>query len=260
MKIAIGFFGITRSLKFTISSIKKKILNIFHENNIEYDIFIHTYYLSNYTNIRTNENMNKVDNDEYKLLNANYVEIDNQDKIKENINMLLYRTHKDPWNTNYNSVDNFILAQYSKSKLVNMINKTNVNYNYIIYMRPDCLYLEKFNIDFFKYVNDNTICIPNFHLYGKYNFNDRFCITNMKTYKIYGDIFKYLLNISKKESLHSETILGKIMNDNKLNIIKIKFNFSRIRSNGNSIDKFSSIRKIPPKNKRLLLLYKINKK
>jgi hypothetical protein len=231
MKIALCFFGITRSLTYTIDSINQNILNIFKINNIKYDIFIHTYKLSHYINKRTKENFKNVDNNEYKLLNANFIEIDDQDDIKKKINVIQYRTHKDPWNTGYNSVDNFILSAYSKSRLVDMIEKTKYKYDYILYLRPDCLYIDKFNIDFFKKINDNTICIPNFHLSVKYNFNDRFCITNMKTYKLYGNIFKSLLDLSKKQCLHSETIIGKIMYNHKINIIRIKFNFARVRMN-----------------------------
>lgn len=241
MKIAIGFFGITRSLKYTIKSIEKNILNVFRVNNIDYDIFLHTYNLSNYTNVRTQENVKFVDNEEYKLLKAKYVQIDVQDKIKQQINMLLYRTHKDPWGTNYNSVDNFILAQYSKSMLVNMIENTNCNYDYILYIRPDCLYIDTFSIDYFKYINNNTICIPNFHLFGKYKFNDRFCISNMKTYKLYGNVFRHLLEISKQQPLHSETILGELMHNYNLNIVKIPFRFSRVRFNGLIVDKFTPL-------------------
>jgi hypothetical protein len=236
MNISLEFFGITRSLKYTINSIKSNILDSFINENINFDIFMHTYKLNNYKNIRTNECLDNVDNEEYKLLNPKYIQIDDQDYIKNDINLILYRTHKDPWNTNYNSVDNFILAQYSKSQIVYMIEKTNINYDYIIYLRPDVLYINKFDINFFKDITDNNICIPNFHLFGKYKFNDRFCITNMKTYKLYGDIFKYLLDISKKQELHSETILGEIMHNYKLNIIYISFTFSRIRCNGKNID------------------------
>ena len=53
MKVVVGFFGITRSLKYTIESINENIFNILKINNIEYDIYIHTYYLTNYKNIRT---------------------------------------------------------------------------------------------------------------------------------------------------------------------------------------------------------------
>ena len=54
----------------------------------------------------------------------------------------------------------------------------------------------------------------------------------MSTYKIYGNIFSKLLEISKKQMLHSETILGEILDINKIKIIKIDFVFARIRNNG----------------------------
>jgi hypothetical protein len=240
MKVSLGFFGITRSLKYTIESINNNILDILKLNNIDYDIYLHTYYLNTYSNKRSNENVNPtdIDNAEYKLLNADYLEMDHQDTIKDKINLSLYRTHSDPWKTDYNSVDNFILGQYSKLKLTNMIEKSKIKYDYILFMRPDCLYLDKLPIDFFNLVNDNSIVIPDFHQYGTIPFNDRFCICNMNTYKIYGDIFNSLLEISKNKPLHSETIIGEKMVNNNLNIIRIKFNFARIRFNGFCVDKF----------------------
>lgn len=240
MKICLGFFGITRSLKHTIESINNNILDVLKLNNIEYDIYLHTYYLNSYSNKRHNEivNTTDIDNSEYKLLNADYIEIDHQDTIKKKINLSSYRTHPDPWYSDYNSVDNFILGQYSKLRLTNMIEKSKINYDYILFMRPDCLYLDKLPIDFFNLVNDNSIIIPNFHLFGTIPFNDRFCISNMKTYKIYGHVFNSLLEISKKQPLHSETILGERMHNHNLNVIKIKFNFARIRFNGLCVDKF----------------------
>ena len=53
------------------------------------------------------------------------------------------------------------------------------------------------------------ISIPNFHTYkpSKPHFNDRFAITNQETYKIYGKVFDELFEISKKNPLHSETVL-----------------------------------------------------
>lgn len=238
MKIALAFFGITRSLKYTIESIHNKIFKILDENHIEYDIFMHTYKLNGYKNIRTCEQLDDVDNEEYKLLHPTYFQMDDQDDIKNKINMKQYRSKPDPWNTQYNSVDNFILGQYSKSQLVKMIKNTQVHYDYVIYLRPDCLYLDDFNIDFFKHINDKTVCISNFHLFGKYNINDRFCITNMKTYQAYGDLFHELLKFSKQEPLHAETILGKRLLNFNLKIIKVKFNFSRVRCDGKIADKF----------------------
>ena len=244
MKLAIGFFGITRSLKYTIESINKNIFDVFKSNNIEYDIFIHSYLLSSYKNNRTGEqidDISKIDNEEYKLLNPKYMKQDNQDEIKKILNLSSYRTHRDPWNTKYNSVDNFILGSYSKYILTNMIEEHIEEYDYILFMRPDCIYLDKFNIEYFKLVNYNSIVIPNFHLYGSYRINDRFAITNPKTYKIYGEVFTKLLEMSKKQCLHSETIIGRILSIyNKLNIHRVKINFSRVRCDGQIVDKFKN--------------------
>ena len=122
MKIAIGFFGITRSLKYTINSIKENIFNVFEEKNIEYDIFMHTYFLNSYGNKRALEGKTDIiDNEEYKLLSPKYLKIDDQDDIKKKLDLTSYRKFPDPWKTKYQSVDFFILGSYSKYMLTNMI-------------------------------------------------------------------------------------------------------------------------------------------
>lgn len=233
MKVALAFWGITRSLKYTIGSINTNVLDVLKKNKIEYDIFMHTYKLNNYINKRTNEISNNVDNEEYNLLNPNFVEIHDQDNIKETLNLKKYRTHGDPWNTNYNSLDNFILAQYSKSKVVKMIKDTNTNYDYIIFLRPDVKYIKPLNLKIFKSVNNNTIAIPDKQLYGIFRFNDRFCICNRNTYQKYGDVFNLLLQISKRVPLHSETVLGRLMiKKYRLKIVRFRIEFARVRTNG----------------------------
>ena len=73
---------------------------------------------------------------------------------------------------------------------------------------------------------------PNMIYTEKYQFNDRFSITNMKTYKLYGETFIHLLYISHLEELHSETIIGKLMKSYNLNIVKIPFKFTIVRHTG----------------------------
>ena len=46
---------------------------------------------------------------------------------------------------------------------------------------------------------------------------------NMKTLKLYGDFFKDLLDISKKRTLYSESVLGQIMKSHRLKIRRINF-------------------------------------
>ena len=144
-KVAIGFFGITRSLKYTIDSIKTNIFDVLTENNIDYDIFMHTYFLKSYENKRAGEKTNKIDNEEYKLLSPKYLKIDDQDDIIKKLNLTSYRTFSDPWKTKYQSVNFFILGAYSKYMLTNMIEKVHYedNYDYILFVRPDCVYRNK---------------------------------------------------------------------------------------------------------------------
>ena len=138
-------------------------------------------------------------NNEFKLLNPKYAKVDIQDDIIKQLNLESYRTYPDPWKTNYNSVDNFILACYSKKVLTTMIEEHIEEYDYVMFMRPDCLYLDKINIDYFSLINDQNILIPNFAIeHCKHKINDRFAITNTNNYKIYGNIFDNLLNLSKK--------------------------------------------------------------
>ena len=97
MKVAIGFFGLTRSLRYTIYSITTNIYNVFKANNIEYDVFIHTYSLSSYSNIRNKEIITDKEeiarlNNEYKLLKADYVDIHEQDEVKK-INVIHNYVH-----------------------------------------------------------------------------------------------------------------------------------------------------------------------
>ena len=236
-KVAIGFFGITRSLKFTRDSIYKNIFRRLRELGYGYKIFLHTYELNNYKNIRTKESSTNINNEEYKMLNPDYFLIENQDLVIESINPEKYRTHKDPWNTNYNSVDNFLLGQYSKMKLTNMIEQSQINFDYIMFLRPDVEYLHPLEYAYFNKVVEKKISIPKFGTYKptRPHFNDRFAITNQETYKIYGKVFHELFEISKKEPLHSETVLTKYLTRNDIKYNYIWFVFKRIRIDG-SVD------------------------
>lgn len=239
MKVAIAFWGIQRSLKFTYDSIKANVLNPLHESNINYDIYMHTYSLNSYANKRANERVsskNEIDNDQYLLLNCKQIIIEPQDDVNKEINMLQYRSHRDPWETNYNSVDNFILAQYSKQKVTELVKNSGIDYDYVIFMRPDCKYIANFDVRFFNYANDNTIVIPNFHLCGPFKFNDRFCVANPRTFHLYGDIFAHLKDISKREPLHSETVIGRLLTSRSIKFKYVRFPFRRVRHNNVVID------------------------
>lgn len=234
MKVALAFWGLTRSLKYTVNSIEERILKKLKEKNIDFKIFMHTWIVNSvYNNARSKEKNVTLDNEEYKLLNPDYIERHDQDEFKRQINFNAFRNHPDPWNTNYETVNNFICAMFSKSRCTKLIEDCKENFDYIIFLRPDVKYLNDFNSDFLKYVNNNTICVPNFaNNHGNCKFNDRFCISNMKTYKIYGNVFPKMYEYSKNHQLHSETFHCYMMKINNIGIKFIPFIFDRIRADG----------------------------
>lgn len=183
-----------------------------------------------YNNKWASESNLQLNNEEYKLLKPEFVEIENQDEFKKTIDFVMYLSNKDPYNNNYSCVDNFICAMNSKSKVTNMITKSNIIFHYIIYLRPDVKYYIEFDIKWLNDVNDTTISISNFYLYSK--FNDRFAICNYYNYKIYGDVFDKLLPYCKTKCLHSETFNYDNVKSYNLNINYIPFYYMRIRANG----------------------------
>ena len=233
MKIALAFWGLSRSLRYTLNSIHKHIFDVLKANNIEYKTFVHTYSLhAPFSNRRTGENEIFLNNEEYKLLNPDYSQIDDQDTIKTWLNLHNYYSQPDPWGTHYNSVNNFILAMYSKKILGEMICKSNEGFDYVLFLRPDVLYLNDFKTEWFNLVTETQVCAPDFQ-HWEHNFNDRFCMSTQKNAILYSTIFNFLLEYSVNKMLHSETIQRDYITKHfNLTIAFIPFRFNRVRANG----------------------------
>jgi len=235
MKVALCFWGLTRSLKYTIKSIQEHVFDPLKQNNVEYIIFLHTYkFDSPYINPRAQEIYVKLDFDEYKLLNPDYVQIDDQDEVKQRIHIEKYRSMPDPWQSNYVCVDNFVCAMYSKKQLGIMVKDSKIDFDYIVYLRPDVNFLTSFDIRYFSIVKKNTICTPNFHLFPK--LNDRFCILKPNNLEKYSRLFDCMYEFSTIFPLHSEKFQHHVMTRNYKWIIKyVSFLFNRVRYNGNEL-------------------------
>jgi len=232
MKVALCFWGLTRSLKYTRTSIQSMILDAFNDAQIDYEIFLHTYrFETPYQNPRAGEINVKLDFDEYKLLCPDHLLVEDQDQIKKKLNMYKYHSKPDPYNSNYICIDNIVCALYSKMQLGNMVEQTGKMFDYIIYLRPDVRFLNKFNIQYLSLATNNSVCIPNFALFPK--FNDRFCITNNATYKIVGNMFNQLFQYSKQNTMHSEPFQHYILTVfHQLQLQYIPIQFNRVRATG----------------------------
>ena len=236
-KVAICFFGLTRSLNYTMPSIKTNILKVLQDNNIAYDIYLHTYDLTHISNKRSEEQNCPLDTEEWKLLNPIAHKITNQATFDANFNWKVLKQQGDFWKDGFNSTRNAI-RQLNSLKEVTSLWLDKPRYDSYIYLRPDLLYVNPIDIDdIINHISaNNIIVIPR---WGNYRggLNDRIAYGSYDVMKIYGTRIDYIQQHYRrklgamKKPYHSERYLTLILNKFRFIIHKCNLMGIRIRAN-----------------------------
>jgi hypothetical protein len=234
IKIAICFFGLTRSLKYTLSSIQTNVLNILSKNNIAYHIYLHTYNLEYLTNERSGEYNVKLNINEWKLLKPDFYKITNQDDFDKTIEIKNYLKCGDPWHEQKKgspSVWNLLRQLNSLQIVYKMINK---NYKCFLYLRPDLKYVNKLNInevlDIIENSEQKIIYTPK---WGRnLGLNERCYMGTKKSMDIVCNRINYIKEYSRKNKPHAERFMKNVINTNKIINKDFKLIGHRIRANG----------------------------
>lgn len=235
-KIAIIFYGLTRSLNKTIFSFKKHLFQILRNNSIDYDIFIHTYKIhGEYKNKWSNEYTSNYLNEDVKsLLNPKYLLYNNQEDVVKKINFEEYYEKLGVWSgetpemTKY-LIKNLCLALYSKKRITRLFEKHKNEYDYAIITRPDLEFTTNINVEWLKELNDNNIIIPACDSYS--GCNDRFCIGKPDNVIYYGTLFDSLKEYSREISIISERYMLDMLNRKCLQILYKDILYNTIRYN-----------------------------
>lgn len=233
-KVAIIFFGLTRTLEKTIDSIKTNLLTQLNENLIEYDIFIHTYKINGpYRNMWSGEYVSDYKNEDVeKLLNPKYFIFDDQETITNNIIFNEYYTKLGNWTgmtpemTKY-LIKNMCLALYSKKQITLLFEEHKDEYDYAILIRPDMKIDTKIDIQHFNELNNNNIIVPSkdwFH-----GCNDRFCIGVPNVILYCGKLFDNLKQYSCKKSIISEVYFFDQLKEKSIDVIPKNIEYTNLR-------------------------------
>lgn len=235
-KVAICFWGICRSLNYTVESIKQHIFRPLEQAGISYDTYMHTFIVPGvYVNPRAGEKACHLDNEQYKLLDPMYLKIDNQDEIDEILDFPKYLTKgKGGGWKNETTAKNFIRALWSLNEVSKLWLERRTEYTHIMYCRPDVLYLQPIKLEQLLLVSNSEIVLPDFHQH--FGVNDRFAICSAHGAEIYGTRFNNLLEYSLTCAIASEHFLSYILRLNKLTTKNIPFRFKRTRMDG-SVDR-----------------------
>lgn len=236
-KVAILFFGLTRSLKKTHDSLNEFLFAPLKEASFHYDIYIHTYKIFGpYKNIWSGEKTDNYENEDIEtLLNPNYYLYDNQETIVNSIDFNEYYKKLGNWSclspnmTNMTKylIRNMCLALYSKKQITLLFDKHINDYDYAIIIRPDTKLMNKIDINYFQELNEKNIIIPKQHWY--YGCNDRILIGKPNVISFCGKLFDELKMYSEQKSITSEVFFLDKLNEKLITIISKPIEYETLR-------------------------------
>ena len=238
--VAICYWGLTSSTKLVYDSHEKKLFDILKNNNIDYDVYLHTWKVDK--QIRWSDESSSVvevntsiDYDEYKLLNPYKYKIDNQDEFLDSITFSdyfdkeLYDKYGDSeheWKPEL--IRNHLCALESQKRVTQMCIDENKNYDFVIYVRPDVELHDNIPVDIFDNLKNEEIAIPNNGHWDGYN--DKFAITPFNDCAKYGKRIDEIVEYRKTQGrIVSEVYTKYTINKYFNNVHYVDFNFSVIK-------------------------------
>jgi hypothetical protein len=194
VRVAICYWGMTRSIRLVHHAHKNQIFDIFKNNNIDYDVYIHTW--------KTSQNMVwgiswDVPNDynEYKLLNPTHYEIDNQDEFLNTVNFSdyfkkeLYDTYGDHPDYEWcpELIRNMICALESQKRVTQICIDSQKKYDFVLYIRPDVDIYTPFLLEWLDLVKPGEIALTNESYRHFEGYNDKFALMHFDDCKLYAN-------------------------------------------------------------------------
>ena len=148
-KIAIGFYGLSRSLSTTLGTIQRHIFDILDAYDITYDIFWSTLAVNKLTNTRSFEGGITLNSTDYTLINPTAFHIVSQSVVVPNEYKLYHRKHLDMFGDSFASIKNLLGAYYTMRELDSLIQtyaiSNNQTYDTWLILRPDTAIITDLN-------------------------------------------------------------------------------------------------------------------
>jgi hypothetical protein len=243
MRVAICFWGLCRSTDKIQESIERCLYEPLRRAGILFDVYIHTYKLYHpYTNPRSKEYAVHIKNTNWKLVNPHTWKVEDQDTVDSKLELQTYRSHGNPWGDDetalgavpYSTLDNHIRALYSLKEVTLLWSSSGVQYDAVIYARPDVRFLTKFQVEWLSLLTKRNMLIPDFQIY--HGSNDRFAVGFPSVMRNYGERYYQAYGYSLQQSLHSERFLTDHMASRGIRLEVVPMRFQRVRADGKTCE------------------------
>jgi len=234
MSIAICYFGLLRSFEKTHDSHINKIYKILSDNNIEYDIFLHSWKTQNdaqyvWGKLSTQKQNYAIPGPiQKKIISSKF---DLQEEFLGQITFSDYyydNFKKDEWRPEL--IMNHLCALESMKRVLQLVRESKKKYKYIMLVRPDALINNNIPIvEVCKFIDIESkgICVPKYD--SNEGYNDRFAIMNYDYCDFY---FQRINEIIKYRKLHGRIVsekYTKFIIDKYYKLKQIDFKFKLVR-------------------------------
>ncbi len=236
MRVGIVMYGLSRTLGYTIGSIRENIMRPLEERGIEYEVYIHTYKIyGEYKNMWSKEYVKEYENEDIEgILKPDYYIYDDVEGMDEIIGYRgYYKKVKLGWPgasgtemTKY-MIRNFCLALYSKKKIIEELEKRKERYEYVIIMRPDLEMKTRLDVDSMMRLGEGEVIVPERD--GYHGVNDRMCIGRVEEMIYYGKLFEGLREYSIRRNIVSERYIKERLEERGIRIRREKIEYNTIR-------------------------------
>jgi hypothetical protein len=232
MKIAICFFGITRSLRDTAESIRNNVIEPIRQLG---DVTVYAHYFDQPVihNLRTREINVTADASEYKVLDYDHLLREAPDACLKEWDFTALKAGGDAWGDGFSSLRNHVhqLASIRKVWRLAMQDGPDI----VVYLRPDMLYHDNFGSVVRTVIERKLrgIVVPDWQWW--WGVNDRLAICcdrdAIDTYGRRIELAKeYIAGTGRP--IHAEQLLKYCLDLNRVVVTKTHLRASRVRANG----------------------------
>lgn len=210
--VAVVFYGLTRSLRFTYRSINRNIYSPLSDDNIQFTTFLHHItFNTSYSNPRSGEVDIVLDDLEWGLLPSHVVSSSNHSNLVVENSALFSRvlSFGDVHNNNGSSTSNAVEALSSMRRAVLAATSHGTAFAGMVLLRPDLMYHDPIDIDLLRKAKSSGFIVTpgwQMHLGG---YNDRFSFGAWSPMTSIGMRFDHILLYCNTtgRALHSETFM-----------------------------------------------------
>jgi hypothetical protein len=229
LRIAVVFFGITRSLRFTLDSITRNVIAPARALGTEVGLFGHFYDQNRINNPRSGE-VGPLDREEYRLLALDKVERELPGLCFADYPIEELMLNGDFWKNNFRAFRNLVHQLHSLHRATLMAQAYRPDI--VVFARPDLCYLNSIAPWLQDLAQDPApqVLVPDWAQWN--GLNDRLALVRgADAIAAYGHRAKVMLEYcADGRMLHSEQLLKHALRDHRTRMIPLYA--SRVRSTG----------------------------